>query len=221
MCIKKSCKSGQGEANNKNMELFINAKMAEYKEMRAEIRVNVQLQWTIMTVFFTIFGVLFTLVLKQYEAAEATVAQAQQTCIGFFLLPAISAVCGVLWLDQVHRQIRVGNYIYQLEEKINTLLMPQAIHWEHEVDRDNYRGAWKPLNANLFNYYVTLAVFYLFPIFTIYHTYQITKIINVWFYIGTGDGLLFVFFSILQIRSIMKSRRRLSQKNITINVSGV
>lgn len=63
------------------------------------------------------------------------------SCVGCFVLPALGAATGVLWLDQVLRQTRIADYIYKIEEQVKEILdgkeIIPALNWEHEVKIDN------------------------------------------------------------------------------------
>lgn len=202
---------------DENIQKFlIDTKLAEYRELRAEIRGSMQLQWTILAVFISLFGVVFSLIFK-VDSDDLNKVYLQINFIGACFLPGISALCGVLWLDQILRQIRVGTYVYFIEEEVSRIIgtdstRQTSLNWEHSVKRDNMDSRSSRLkrffNPNLFYYYIGLGMFIVFPILSWILTFHIVGFhLNCWIILGVIFFLLFLGFSAAQIKSILSSRR--------------
>ena len=114
--------------------MLVKSILTEYVELRAEIRNSMQLQYTLLSLFITAMGIVFALIFKSNE--DSIVNAIIMQSVGLCMIPGISAFCGAIWLDQVYRQIRIGSYIYKIEERINILLGSDkngfpALYWEH------------------------------------------------------------------------------------------
>ena len=120
--------------------MLLDTKLSEYKELRTELRMNMQLQWSILAAFLALFGVLFVILFKQ-TGDNDSLNPIVISSVGCFVLPALGAATGVLWLDQVLRQMRIVDYIYKIEEQVKEILdgrnIVSTLNWEHEVKIDN------------------------------------------------------------------------------------
>ena len=120
-----------------------------------------QLQWSILAAFLALFGVLFVILFKQ-TGDNDSLNPIVISCVGCFVLPALGAATGVLWLDQVLRQMRIVDYIYKIEEQVKEILdgrnIVPTLNWEHEVkliiltaatakkpDKLRYISGWKTI----------------------------------------------------------------------------
>lgn len=126
--------------SSERMKMLLDTKLSEYKELRTELRMNMQLQWSILAAFLALFGVLFVILFKQ-TGDNDSLNPIVISCVGCFVLPALGAATGVLWLDQVLRQMRIVDYIYKIEEQVKEILdgrnIVPTLNWEHEVKIDN------------------------------------------------------------------------------------
>lgn len=128
--------------SSERMKLLLDTKLSEYKELRTELRMNMQLQWSILAAFLALFGVLFVILFKQTDSNSSDLLNPIViSCVGCFVLPALGAATGVLWLDQVLRQMRIVDYVYKIEEQVKEILdgneVVPTLNWEHEVRIDN------------------------------------------------------------------------------------
>ena len=90
------------------------------------------------------------------------------------LIPSGSSFFGAIWLDCIFRQLRLGNYLYQLE---NVMLqceeLDNAYGWEHFcVERNQKRIV---LFCSRSVYYFSLALFILLPVFSVIFVHDMIK----------------------------------------------
>ena len=147
--------------SSERMKMLLDTKLSEYKELRTELRMNMQLQWSILAAFLALFGVLFVILFKQ-TGDNDSLNPIVISCVGCFVLPALGAATGVLWLDQVLRQMRIVDYLYKIEEQVKEILdgrnIVPTLNWEHEVkliilsaatakkpDKLRYISGWKTI----------------------------------------------------------------------------
>lgn len=195
--------------------MLVKSILTEYVELRAEIRNSMQLQYTLLSLFITAMGIVFALIFKSNEDSVVNVIVMQS--VGLCMIPGISAFCGAIWLDQVYRQIRIGSYIYKIEERINILLGSDkngfpALYWEHCVNSENTnisraRLKINYLNPNFIYYYIGLMVFICIPIVLwILVYYQNGISINIWTILGISFTICYVFFAVFIVWAIIRNR---------------
>lgn len=207
-------------------KMTVDSMLIEYGELRSEIRGCMQLQCTLLTLFVTAIGIVFALLFKT-DGNDITDGMTIQS-VGVCLIPGISAFCGVLWLDQVFRQVRIGSYIYELEERVNRILKTQstvrdheyypALYWEHCVNQQNTNVSdsgilsrlklhLNYINPNLIYYYIGLMVFALVPVISWILVYQqVGLTFGVWSILGALFFVCYVIFATIDVVAIIKSR---------------
>lgn len=195
--------------------MLVESILTEYVELRAEIRNSMQLQYTLLSLFITAMGIVFALIFKSNE--DSIVNAIIMQSVGLCMIPGISAFCGAIWLDQVYRQIRIGSYIYKIEERINILLGSDkngfpALYWEHCVNSENtnisrVRLKINYLNPNFIYYYIGLMVFICIPIVSwILVYYQNGISINIWSILGISFTICYVFLAVFIVWAIIRNR---------------
>lgn len=195
--------------------MLVKSILTEYVELRAEIRNSMQLQYTLLSLFITAMGIVFALIFKSNE--DSIVNAIIMQSVGLCMIPGISAFCGAIWLDQVYRQIRIGSYIYKIEERINILLGSDkngfpALYWEHCVNSENtnisrVRLKINYLNPNFIYYYIGLMVFICIPIVSwILVYYQNGISINIWSILGISFTICYVFLAVFIVWAIIRNR---------------
>lgn len=211
-------------------KIIIDGVLTEYQELRAEIRCCMQLQCTIMSLFVTAIGIVFTLMFKtDNNGIYNTIIQ----IVGMCLIPGMSAFCGTLWVAQVFRQIRIGSYIYELEEKANKIVKIKStntqkkyypvLYWEHCVDHQNtdisnlkflmkFKWHLNYINPNFLYYYVGLGFFAVIPFISwLIVCQQAGLIFNIWSILGIIFFICYVIFAAFDVVAIIKIR------NYTLN----
>ena len=195
--------------------MLVKSILTEYVELRAEIRNSMQLQYTLLSLFITAMGIVFALIFKSNE--DSIVNAIIMQSVGLCMIPGISAFCGAIWLDQVYRQIRIGSYIYKIEERINYILGSDkngfpALYWEHCVNSENtnisrVRLKINYLNPNFIYYYIGLMVFICIPIVSwILVYYQNGISINIWSILGISFTICYVFLAVFIVWAIIRNR---------------
>ena len=109
---------------------FIDVALTEYSELRAELRDINSKQFTVISATFTILASLLTfgitLMSSQYEIDPKFIS-----AILYVIIPCFSMFSGILWLDYVCRQVKIGVYI--------------SSKWKSKIDLAvNVYGYFKP-----------------------------------------------------------------------------
>jgi hypothetical protein len=105
---------------------WLDVALEEYKALRAEVLTTFQTQHTTLTWGTAALGVLIGLGFNAWD--EAFVAEF--TFLG--AVPAIAYLILIIWMGELTRMMRVGEYLKELEARINASLRPDgdALGWE-------------------------------------------------------------------------------------------
>lgn len=95
---------------------FINFVMTEYTELRAELRDFTSRQFTVISATFTILASLFTFGVT-LMSGENDIDFQFISIIFYVIIPCFSMFSGILWLNYVYRQVKIGVYISLFAEK--------------------------------------------------------------------------------------------------------
>lgn len=144
---------------------FIDVALTEYSELRAELRDIISKQFTVISATFTILASLLTfgitLMSSQYEIDPKFIS-----AIFYVIIPCFSMFSGILWLDYVCRQVKIGAYISLIETKINKMFVSDKdinnmekcpLFWEHYADSEAHRHFL--FKSNHWNYYFSMALY--------------------------------------------------------------
>lgn len=151
-------------------EMQLNAVLKEYEELRTELRIAFQHQNTMIALIASTLGVLFTVSLNIYisDSFEETHYPLLLALYGA-IIPGVIAFLGILWLDQIYRQVKLGTYVSTIERKVNKALGMEgsaekaAMYWEQWVYNQT-KGKSFFLKVNHYQYYYCMGLFALAPI---------------------------------------------------------
>ena len=188
--------------------------MTEYKELRQEVRNSFQIQNSLIALDASISGILIGLGMSIF--LNGNYGEKYYYAISFLfcaIMPAVSMFLGIIWLDQVYRQVKLGAYIRNLENIVNRNVNAQnddninVLNWEHWVAQEN-QGKPLLLRTNYYYYFFCMAVFLLCPIICLLYGLWMVKynVSNIWLPIAIGviTYILFVGFSIRYVRVILR-----------------
>lgn len=141
--------------------------MAEYTALRTESRDKQKMQFTILSLIVSAISIVFGLT----ATVKINEAKSFLLVLYLFLLPCTIMFFGILWLDQVYRQVMIGTYIAHIEEKINKILTTDAsadmpyVYWEHWLSkrRPTHEFFNKP---NYYYTYICLGTLLVLPVAT-------------------------------------------------------
>jgi len=108
----------------------IEALVKQYELVNAESSATIGNRISILSFGLATLGAIFTgnIILITSPGKEVLAS-----LIFFAVIPIISIAILYLWLGEVHRMIRAGLYLKDLEDKINSLLKYTAFNWEHHL----------------------------------------------------------------------------------------
>lgn len=140
--------------------------MKEYEMLRAESQDKQKTQFTMISLIVSAISIVFGLT-ADLESSAVKISLPILYC---FLLPCTIMFFGILWLDQVYRQVMIGAYTVQIEDRINSLLragmpsgMSNIIGWEQWLSAMRpTKGFWR--RTNYYYAYISLGTFSVLPI---------------------------------------------------------
>ncbi len=159
--------------NDEKMRVFIEVALAEYSALRAELRETIAKQFKVISTTFTLLASLFT-------AGATLISSNVQTkptfmsLLFYVIIPCFSMFSGILWLDYVYRQVKIGAYISLVETKLNAMFVKSEelqdvtkcpMFWEHYADEEAHRSFL--LKSNHWNYYFSMALYIGLPLVSI------------------------------------------------------
>ena len=124
---------------------IVNCILAEYQEMRSELRSYFQIQMTTITIGASLLGLLLTYGIGLFSGGEASPLRPMIAVFLFpIFIPAATCFLGIVWLDHTYRQVKVGAYISTLEDKLSALMSEQEfkyslIGWEHWNKKTDFK----------------------------------------------------------------------------------
>lgn len=196
---------------------FINVIMTEYTELRAELRDFTSRQFTVISATFTILASLFTFGVT-LMSGENDIDFQFISIIFYVIIPCFSMFSGILWLNYVYRQVKIGVYISLIETKINKRFVSVEklndmyscpLFWEHYAD--NEANCHFFLKTNHWNYYFSMALYIGLPIVSIcYLKFIKGGIWYTWCYITLFVALCFIVFIFGYIKSINQQIKKIN-----------
>ncbi len=180
-----------------------------YQVLRQEQVATLNKETNVMAYYISAMGVIcgFGLNALQQDPVNVRIV----SIIFGVLIPSGSSFFGAIWLDCIFRQLRLGNYLYQLE---NVMLqyeeLDNAYGWEHFcVERNQKRIV---LFCSRSVYYFSLALFILLPLFSVVfvhvmietplYSWEICSIAAYVFF------LVFCFIACISIRHLYPSEKK-------------
>ena len=140
-------------------EQKINILLTEYTEIRAEMKLNIQQQTTLLATAMTTVGVTvgFAIALLDKNIiADPNIHLAIKFLL-FVVIPGISTFFAVLWLDQVFRQLRVAAYTRNIEKYLQSVILTDTnldiFPKGYETYLDDLAEK-NPLNVHRYYYYI-------------------------------------------------------------------
>jgi hypothetical protein len=187
---------------------------ASYQVLRQEQVATLNKETNVMAYYISAMGVIcgFGLNALQQDPVDVRIV----SIIFGVLIPSGSSFFGAIWLDCVFRQLRLGNYLFELEKVTLPCEEVHAIYgWEHFcVERNN---KWIVLFCSRSVYYFSLALFILLPVFSVIFVH---KMIKMPFYgwetcsaVAYALFLVFCFISCCSIKHLYPNE----EKNIGTN----
>lgn len=194
---------------NEKTKEFINVSLTEYRELRSELRDIISRQFLIISLTITAISTLFGFYV------EKTNNIVNSEIIFALLIPCLSTFSGILWMDCIYRQVKIGTYISVVENKINELFSEnehKALNWEHYADSEAKETFIKKINH--FQYYFGLAFYLLMPMISFLYLLSIIKKWDFTLLCFLILSILMYIFFIIFIRLYLKS---ISKKIVEIN----
>lgn len=202
--------------------------LKDYEQVRSELRNYSKNQFAILSILVTA-----SIAILQFSKVDPS--GSDLVFATGFLIPALFAYLGVLWLDQVYRQKELGCYSCMLEAEIagedhDMKGWEHYLHMRHRINSRHKVGAeskcppvdfWRSiikilLSANYYYYTIFLAGFIGLPILSSKYCsrqivnlpsgVQYSRLCNLRFAIV----IVFLLIAILYIRSIFVVQRRIN-----------
>lgn len=158
--IKKECLS-------ENEKTFLDISLVEYKELRTELRDVMSRQNTILLSSIAQFATLIGLALTIFSSDTASNKENLVASILCLLIPIVTMLLGIIWIDLTYRQINMASYIYQIEKQaIEMLHLSTGEHlsrtvlfWEHHIHNLEEKRLFK--GGNIWSYLCSLSLYVL------------------------------------------------------------
>jgi hypothetical protein len=165
----------------------LSAMLAEYSELRQEIRNAQAKQTSLITSYITVFVAIFTLAANLYAEFPSRLDMPIVITVFFALVPFATTFMGAIYLDQVYRQVKLGVYISDVESNINrsfpnTKISVPTMGWEHWAQAHEGRNVFTRINH--YNYYVCLMLFLVVTPVSVYFGLLLIKHDPIWSTIG-------------------------------------
>jgi hypothetical protein len=150
----------------------INVLLTEYTEIRAEMKLNIQQQTTLLATAMTTVGITvgFAIALLDKNIILNPNIHLAIKFLLFVVIPGISTFFAVLWLDQVFRQLRVAAYTRNIEQHLQRVLLSDTnrvfFPKGYETFLDDLAEK-NPLNVHRYYYYICLGAFLILPLISI------------------------------------------------------
>jgi nitrate reductase NapE component len=161
------------------MNEWLTTILEEYKSIRTESNNAIQLQQHIVYIALGSIGLVSGFGFTLWDKCIVP------EFIFNVFIPVLSYVFLFNWLGEVARMMRAGNYIFELEDRVNEALKDDVerfgnvLNWEHWI-RESVKQSTR---QHKWNYIVVMALFIGFPVLSsilgIYHFYAFSGINNV------------------------------------------
>lgn len=173
----------------------LQAMLAEYSELRQEIRNAQSKQTGMISLYVTILAAIFAAAAQIYTSVIGTVsALSPQVIAAVFIgiLPLATEFMGVIYLDQVYRQVKLGVYVHIIEQRINKTFpngKELTMNWESWAQDIEDEGFFS--KTNNYNYYVSLSLFIIVePISILFGLIMLSPNFETYVWIGIGAAFI-------------------------------
>ncbi|MBQ7897343.1 MAG: hypothetical protein IJ323_02855 [Clostridia bacterium] len=147
-----------------NEKAFLDISLKEYQEIRAELREVIARQNTVLFSSIAQFAALVSLGLTVLTTEYISNSILWASNIFGILIPCLTILLGVIWIDLAYRQITMGCYVYSIEVQVNQLIhcggtesQPrQALFWE-QYNHKKYK-------VDFISYLCSMMIYLVFPI---------------------------------------------------------
>jgi len=181
----------------KNNQEWISIALEEYKSLRAESLASIQSQQSSLR-----FGLIALVGLLSLSVKLLLDNNLLSLPLFLFFIPIASYISLTIWLGEVTRMMRVGQYLMVLENKINKKVKGNPLFWENWL-RSGLINNKKP--QLLINYISIISLFFLFAIgsilignYVLYHHKDIGNMSyeNLFLLVNSIEFFIFsIFFS--------------------------
>ena len=173
----------------------LTAMLTEYSELRQEIRNAQSKQTGMISLYVTILAAIFAAAAQIYTSVIGTVsAMSPQVIAAVFIgiLPLATEFMGVIYLDQVYRQVKLGVYVHIIEQRVNKTFpngKELTMNWESWAQDIEDEGFFS--KTNNYNYYVSLSLFILVePISILFGLIMLSPNFGTYVWIGIGAAFI-------------------------------
>ena len=209
---------------SEHKKMMLEALLAEYKEMRTESLQKFQIQITLISLYFTVFGTILVFAIERNIIEDTVIISPYFMCL---LIPMIMMVIAVIWLDQAHRQTRIAAYISFIERKVNVMLelkntIASSALFAEQWLRGNITTN-KIINVNRLFYYICLGIFLLFPPLSCAAGMYLSNWIWNYYVIPLSFAafgyIVYLFFVVSYVRSILAFNKLITDGDTSKNLS--
>lgn len=180
-----------------------------YQVLRQEQVATLNKETNVMAYYISAMGVIcgFGLNALQQDSVDARIV----SIIFGVLIPSGSSFFGAIWLDCVFRQLRLGNYLFELEKVMHRSEEVRAIYgWEHFCAERNNKRIVSFCSKSA--YYFCLALFILLPVFSVIFVHDMIKMPFYGWEICSAVAyalfLVFCFIACVSIKQLNPGKKR-------------
>lgn len=149
-----------------NQKTFLDISLVEYKELRTELREVIARQNSVLLSSIAQFATLMGLILGLLSADTPLNEETFAGTILCFLIPCITMILGIIWLDLAYRQINIGSYVYQIEKQAIEMLhlgsgenlARKVLFWEHHINNLEKKRFFT--GGNIWSYLCSLFMYF-------------------------------------------------------------
>lgn len=150
-----------------NEKTFLDISLVEYKELRNELRDVMSRQNTVLLSTIAQFATLIGLALNIFSSESSPNKENLVASILCVLIPIVTMLLGIIWIDLTYRQINMASYIYQIEKQANEMLCfstsenlsRKVLFWEHHIQNLEEKRLIK--GGNIWSYLCSMCIYFL------------------------------------------------------------
>ncbi|MBE6733064.1 MAG: hypothetical protein E7561_03615 [Ruminococcaceae bacterium] len=204
-----------------NEKFFVETSITEYKELRTELREVMSRQSSVLLSTITQFVALGSLGTAVLSVSEEIIKNSKLWVGGlfYFVIPCLTILLGIIWMDLAYRQVSIASYIYLIEEQIidiihnedSDYLNRKVLYWEHFIDKKNKINPFT--NINMWSYICSVIVYIVLPVALVLITcFNDLCTWNNWYYITVAFFSIFIFFIIWYCIKMVKTYKEYKTK---------
>ncbi len=198
------------ESLTENEKTFLDVSLVEYKELRNELRDVMSRQNTVLLSAIAQFATLIGLALNIFSAESSSNKENLVASILCVLIPIVTMLLGIIWIDLTYRQINIASYIYQFEKQAIEMLhfstseqlSRKVLFWEHHIHNLEEKRFFK--GGNIWSYLCSLCIYFLSSI----GSFALGCFIigwKRWYMVTIGFFIAYVVFVCVYITNIYKT----------------